>query len=386
MIRELASTGWQRTTVKEAADLKVTYGLPEQELPRGRGVIRAADISDGRLRTSPPALAAVPGAKDSRAILAEGDLVVVLVRRVGDAALIDHRHSGWVSTRSVGILRSRNRATTRWLKIWFQTPIARAWFDRHVSAHVEPTLSIDRLRAMEVAVPPPEQIETITRLVELVQDKRDLNQRIAADAVALADAHHAMLARRHEHSWTPSTFGAVASVMTGRPGRPQPSLSGVATSRVAPADVLAADPPYIQGGGEETLAEPGDVCEPGTVLVASRPEGARAALTWLPTTPNRGVLAVRPSEPSDRWWLLHEIRSRSEDLPKIAQGRQAREISRRAFTRLELSWPGPEVRRRFQETVEPLHGRARLALEENRLLEELLDRVLRDVSSIAARI
>lgn len=95
---------------------------------------------------------------------------------------------------------------------------------------------------------------------------------------------------------------------------------------------------------------------------------------------------MRPSDPSDRWWLLHELRSRSEDLPKIAQGRQAREISRRAFSQLELPWPGPEIRRRFQEAADPLHDRARLALEENRLLKELLDRVLRDVSSIAARI
>ncbi|MFI0449320.1 hypothetical protein [Actinomadura sp. 6N118] len=310
---------------------------------------------------------------------------MVLIRRVGDAALIDQWHSGWVTTRSVGILRARNHDITRWLKIWFQTPIARAWFDRHVSAHVEPTLSIDRLRAMEVAVPPPERIETITRLVELVQDKRDLNQRIAADAVTLADAHHAMLARRHGHSWTSSTFGAVASVMTGRPSQPPPVMGGVATFRIAPADVLAADPPYIQGG-RETPAEPGDVCEPGTVLVASRPEGARTALTWVPTTPKRGVLAVRPSAPSDRWWLLHELRSQSADLAKIAQGRQAREISRRAFSQLELPWPNSEVRRRFQEAVEPLHDRARLALEENWLLKDLLDRVLRDVSLIAARI
>ncbi|MFC5180777.1 restriction endonuclease subunit S domain-containing protein [Actinomadura harenae] len=384
-MRELALSGWQRMTVKEAADLKVTYGLPEQELPSGRGVIRASDVRDGRIRTPPPDHAATPDTKPSRATLAEGDLVVVLVRRVGDAALIDQRHSGWVTTRSVGILRSQNHAVTRWLKIWFQTPIARAWFDRHVSAHVEPTLSIDRLRAMEVAVPPPERIETITRVVELVQDKMDLNQRIAVDAVTLADAHHAMLARRREHSWASSTFGAVAAVMTGRPNQPQPVLDGVATSRIAPADVLAADPPHIQGG-RQTLAEPGDVCEPGTVLVASRPEGARAALTWLPTTPNRGVLAVRPSDPSDRWWLLHELRARSEDLPKIAQGQQAREISRRAFSKLELSWPGPEDRQQFQKVAEPLHHRAHLALEENRLLTELLDRVLRDVSSIAARI
>ncbi|GAA2619882.1 hypothetical protein SMC26_26595 [Actinomadura fulvescens] len=383
-MRELTAEGWQRMTVKEAADLKVTYGLPEQELPSGGGVIRAGDVRDGRLRTTSPDHAAEPDTKDSRAVLAEGDLVVVLVRRVGDAALIDQRHSGWVTTRSVGILRSRDHRLNRWLKIWFQTPTARAWFDRHVSAYVEPTLSIDRLRAMEVAVPPPERIETITRLVELVQDKRDLNQRIAADAVALADAHHAMLARQQRRSWTPSTFGAVASVLTGRPAQP-PTTGGIATFRISPADVLAADPPYIQGG-RETLAELGNVCAPGTVLVASRPEGARTAVTWVPTIPNRGVLAVRPSVPSDRWWLLHELRSRSEELPRIAQGRQAREISRRAFSQLELPWPDPEVRRRFQETVEPLHDRARVALEENRLLEELLDRVLRDVSLIAARI
>ncbi|TDE37746.1 hypothetical protein [Actinomadura sp. 6K520] len=384
-MRALDGEGWQRKTVEEVADRKVTYGLQEHELPSGRGVIRAGDVRDGRIWASPPDPATPLDGRDSRAILAEGDLVVVLVRRVGDAALIDLRHTGWVTTRSVGILRARDHHITRWLKIWFQTPVARAWFDRHVSAHVEPTLSLDRLRAMEVVVPPPGQIATLSRLVELIQDKRDLNLRIAADTVALADAYRAMLTRRQRQSWTPSTFGAITSIMTGRPGPPQAAVSGVATCRIAPADVLRADPPYIEGG-RETRAEPGDVCDPGTVLVASRLEGARAALTLSPTTPGRGVLAVRPSDPSDCWWLLHELRSRSEELSKIAQGRQKREISRRALSRLELPWPDPEVRRRFQEVVEPLHNRARAALEENRLLEELLDRVLRNVSSIAARI
>ncbi|MFB4304722.1 hypothetical protein [Actinomadura sp. GTD37] len=41
------------------------------------------------------------------------DLVAVLVGRVGGAALIDQRHSGWVTTRSAGILRARNYDVTR---------------------------------------------------------------------------------------------------------------------------------------------------------------------------------------------------------------------------------------------------------------------------------
>ncbi|MFP8883183.1 restriction endonuclease subunit S domain-containing protein [Streptomyces mangrovi] len=372
---------WRETTVGELADELLTYGVHDQGLPDHQGVIRAGDIRDGRVMANPADGVATAVTRRTRAVLREGDLVVVLVRRVGDAALVTGQHAGWIATRSVGIVRAKEPNVTSWLRIWFRTPPAQAWIGRHVSAHVEPTLSLDALKKMRVWVPPREQIDKLCELVALIEAKMDLNRQITAGTVAVADACHASWAR-HRASWTSCTFGAVARAVTGK-SSPGTSSEGGDTdiAWVAPADILGATTPYVGHAEHWGPAEPNAVCEPGTLLVASRPEGARTAITLVPSAPRRGVLAVRPTAPEDRWWLLHELRSRSDEIPKIAQGRSAREITGRAFARLGVAWPGPDVRRRFRAVAEPLHARARAALDENRTLAELLDVLLHGVSS-----
>ncbi|MFP8959635.1 hypothetical protein ACLIYP_03530 [Streptomyces nanhaiensis] len=376
---------WKETTVGELADDLLTYGVHDRDLPDHQGVIRAGDVRDGRVMANRPDGVATAITRKTRAVLKEGDLVVVLVRRVGDAALVTRQHAGWIATRSVGIVRAKDPRTTPWLRIWFRTPFAQSWIGRHVSAHVEPTLSLDALKKMQVWVPPREQIDKLCELVALIEAKTDLNRQIAAGAVAVADACHASWAR-HRASWTSCTFGTVARAVTGKssPGA-SPEDSETDITWVAPADVLGTTMPYVGHAEHQGPAEPSAVCEPGTLLVASRPDGARTAITLVPAAPRRGVLAVRPADPEDRWWLLHELRSRSDEIPGIAQGRSAREITGRAFARLGVAWPGPDVRRQFHTVAEPLHARARAALDENRTLAELLDVLLRGVSSSTRR-
>jgi type I restriction enzyme S subunit len=366
-------------------ELRVTYGISDRGLPAHQGVVRAGDIRDGRVTTDQPGCEGAVSERDTRAVLRRGDLVIVLVRRVGDTALVTEEHEGWVATRGVGIIRTKEQHIIRWLRIWLRTPRAQAWIERHVSAHVEPTLSIDALKKMPVPIPPREQIEKVHELVTLIEDKTRLNLGIAADAVDLADAHYGT-ARRHRASWPTCAFGAVTRASTGRAVTASASEDGISATLVAPSDVLNSRLPYLADTERQALTTPSAICEPGTILVATRPEEARAVLTLLPAVAGRSVLAVRPAIPTDRWWLLHELRFRGEELSRAAQGRQAREITKRAFSRLDIAWPAADVRREFHRVAEPLHGVAQQMLDENRALNETLVTLLRAVSSGTSRL
>lgn len=366
-------------------DLRVTYGISDRGLPAHQGVVRGGDIRDGRVRTDQPGCEGAVSERDTRAALSKGDLVIVLVGRVGDAALVTEEHEGWVATRGVGIIKTKAQHVTRWLRIWLRTPAARAWIERHVSAHVEPTLSIDALKKMPVLLPPRERMEKLDRLVTLIEDKTRLNLGIAADAVDLVDAHYVAW-RRHRASWPTCAFGEVTRASTGGAVPIAASEDAVGAALVGPSDVLKTRLPYLAGTEGQALTTPSAICEPGTILVATRPEGGRAVLTLVPAVAGRSVLAVRPAIPSDRWWLLHELRFRSEELPKAAQGRQAREITKRAFSRLDVAWPAADVRREFRRVAEPLHAVAQQILDENRSLNETLVTLLRTVSSTTRRL
>ncbi|MFG3289689.1 hypothetical protein ACGF3G_12915 [Streptomyces sp. NPDC048179] len=372
---------WTGTTLADAEKgLYITYGIRDRDLPDQQGVVRAGDIRDGRVATEQPGRWGSADPRETRAALRRDDLVVVLVRRVGDAALVTEEHHGWIATRSVGIIRSKDPLTTRWLRIWLRTARARAWIERHVTAHVEPTLSLDALRKMPVLLPPRDQIERLDELVTLVETKRALNLGIAADAVELADAHHATWARQRA-SWPLSAFGKVVRARTGRAASSSVPEDDVDTAWVAPADVLNASLPYIEATDHRGPADAGAVCEPGTLLIATRPAGGRAVVTLLPAAAGRSVLSLHPDDPVDRWWLLHELRSRSGEIADAAQGRHAREITQRAFARLEVPWPARDVRERFHHVAQPLHGLARQMLDENRSLDRFLRMLLRNISA-----
>ncbi|MCJ1676122.1 hypothetical protein MTF65_01830 [Streptomyces sp. APSN-46.1] len=362
-----------------AQDVSITYGISDLGFPEHQGVVRIGDIRRGRIVTDQPGRTGAAEPKASRAVLQEGDLAVVLVRRVGDAALVTADHEAWIATRGVGIIRAKDPAIARWLRIWLQTPRARAWIDQHVSAHVEPTLSLDALRKMPVSVPPPEQIQKIHELITVIEAKAELNLSIAAHAIELADAYHANW-ERHNASWSRRQFGAVADAKTGT-GKPPSEREGPRPAQVTPSEILGASLPYIDGIECLDLAAHPGAFGPGTILVATRSGGARVAVTRRPAIPGRGVLAVRPAEPTDLLWLLHELRSRCGELSQVAQGRSAREITRRAFLRLEVEWPGKDVREQFHRVAEPMHSRAQMAVDENRSLHDLRSRLLRDISS-----
>ncbi|MFC7326235.1 hypothetical protein [Marinactinospora rubrisoli] len=363
------------------SNIEITYGINAPKKHDHQRCVWAGDIQHGRVHSQPPDRMPPAAPQHTRALLREGDLAVVLVGdRAGDAALITAKHDGCLATRAVGIIRSRNRYAIRWLRIWLQTPSARVWTARHVSAHVEPTLALGVLKKMPVRLPPPWQIDAVHELVTIIEAKLELNRQIATTAVGLADAHHAGHTRQRA-SWTSCTFGTVTQARTGKPASNSvPKDGAVSTTWIRPADVLQASLPYLEQNGRQGPADPRAVCEPGTILLASRPEGARCAVNLIPVAPHRGVVAVRPSDPADHWWLLHELRSQSKALSEVAQGRQARELSALAFSRLEVRWPEPEVRHRFHRVADPLHARSQQTLDENRALQALLDKLLHDVS------
>jgi type I restriction enzyme S subunit len=236
------------------------------------------------------------------------------------------------------------------------------------------------LKKMPVLLPPREQSERLNELVTLIEAKTSLNLSIATHAMELADAYHETWARQRA-SWPTTEFAKVVRARTGRAASASVDEGGLHTTWVAPSDVLNASLPYLEATGQQGPAEPGVICNPGTILIATRPEGGRAVVTSLPTAARRDVLSVHPVDAVDRWWLLHELRSRGAELADAAQGRHARAITQRAFGQLPVSWPDLDLRERFHRVAEPLHRVVRQMLDENGSLNGLLCTLLREISS-----
>jgi hypothetical protein len=384
--KAVSGTGaWRRTSIAKFPEKAVytTSGVLDDNGYEQTGVVSSTYVRDGRIR-SPRIGKHGPGdSPPNRATLKEGDLAVVLVRRTGDSALVTAEHAGLTATRSIGIIRAEPHVV-RWLRLWLQTPTAKARIDEDVTAHVEPTVSLDTLRRMPFPLPPPDVIAKYHRAFSLLEEMIELQQDAARKAVELADAIHDDWSSTGP-AWEARPLGEVAKAKTGKgsarslaPRRERPNIDAI-----APTDLFDLTVPHVE---RLRLSSPVDAAEAwpsGTLVLSTRPDGAHIAVTRHPAAPTRGVVAVRSTDDKDTWWLLHELRSRSGDIAKMAQGRNGREISARALSRLNITWPDSFTRADFHTMTDPLHAVARLLVSETATLHDLKDALLRDISAKA---
>ncbi len=334
-------------------------------------MVRAGDIVDSRITTADIVNVEreIAEVRHPRTLLWPGDLLVVLVGRIGDAAVAGPEHAGWNIARSVALIRCTEPELAQWLRIWLRMPAVRSWCEAQAVGTVQRTLGLKALRELPVVLPPSSDRDEILRVIQAAESRSEINDRIARTAVSLADAHFNVLAA-DKKSWTGRTFGRVLREIQA--GTTQRSTGRLANSSfVAPADIFNSYLPH--------LAAP-DKIEPSearsAILVAPKSGHVYAVVTRSPVIAGRGVLQLTPRRDDEVWWLLHEIRSRSVELSQFAQGTAARELSARSFSQAKVVWPPDNVIRRFARIARVLHERAQEARNENSTLEVLLEAYL----------
>ncbi|WP_162600402.1 hypothetical protein [Streptomyces sp. CS147] len=350
-------------------------------------MIRASDIQEGRLHSEEPRrISPLTHEANARSEVRVGDVVVVLVGRVGEAAVVTEEYEGWNVARTVALVRTADPVHAAWLRLWLRSSYVRDWCDRHVrGSTLQRTLNLKDLRGLPVPLPPAGVGAALLRTVETAERKASVNRRIAECAMSLSDALFAFEAR-NRGAWPERSFGEVTLMRAGQAARPREGASSRSALPpeegvpfLAPADVLRKGLPYVSRT-EAWLVSPdeGSACAPQSLLLATREDGVHAVMNEVPVVPGRGVLVLHAETLADTYWLLHEVRSRSRELTAAAQGPGGRELSRNAFASSALHWPTWSVRERFAQVVAKLHARARDAHAENAVLSGLRDGLLED--------
>ncbi|MEU7468152.1 hypothetical protein AB0A94_06240 [Streptomyces sp. NPDC044984] len=377
--------GWSMARLGDLPTAQVIgYGVtrPGPHTDDGVPMIRSADIQEGRLRGDEPRRIALQVHEANlRSRLQAGDIVVVLVGRVGEAAFVGTEFHHWNASRTVAIIRISEPDEAAWLNLWLGSPAVRAWCERHATATtLQRTLSVTALRKLPVPIPPSELRASVLRAMRMLKEKAAINARIAKCAVELSEAHFAHLVS-DDGSWPERSLASLVHFTAGAAPRPSPDDDGALIERgpafVAPADILQSESPHLYAT-ERRLSQgkKGRTRAPGSLLVASREDGVRAVMNHVPAVIGRNVLALEAESVSDAYWLLHELRSRSAELAASAQGSAGRELSRKAFAATAVMWPPLEVREQFARLADRLQQRARVAETETARLRELRDRIL----------
>ncbi|MFH9769299.1 hypothetical protein ACH4N4_07380 [Streptomyces microflavus] len=384
--------GWRVAPFEQLPGVQhIRYGItrPGAHEDDGVGLVRASDIQEGRLHSEEPRrISPRTHEAHARSEVRVGDLLVVLVGRVGEAALVTEEYHGWNIARTVAVIRTTGPDEAAWLRLWLSSSYVRDWCARRATGStLQRTLNLKDLRGLPVPLPTAEARTALLRTVRAVEEKTEVNRRIAECAMSLTDSLFAVEVKDRA-TWPEQSFGALTHLRMGHQSRPREDSPHPSTPFaeggmpfLSPADVLRKGLPYVSGT-DIWMVSPDEeaVSNPQSLLLAAREDGVHAVLNEVPVVPGRGVLALHAETLADTYWLLHEVRFRSRELTAAAQGPGGRELSRKALAATVLHWPPLSVRERFAQVAGRLHTRAKDALAENVLLSELrgslLDRFL----------
>lgn len=252
------------------------------------------------------------------------------------------------------------------------------------------TVYYPEAKAFHVCIPSRGEQDRIVSLLGSLDDKIAVNDRIAATTVELADAQFTRAVSGLEVGQ--ETFGSVASVSGG--GTPSTTVDeywGGEVHWTTPSDVTALPSPYlfetsrrISELGLENCAS--QLYPPQSIFMTSRATIGAFALPQVPAAVNQGFIVVLPPNEGMRWWLLHEMRSRVDEMISLANGSTFLELSRKNFKAMQIRLPDTVQVEEFARMVAPLHAAAAQAAKENRALATLRDTLLPQLMSGRLRV
>ncbi|MFF4386269.1 restriction endonuclease subunit S [Streptomyces sp. NPDC001552] len=262
---------------------------------------------------------------------------------------------------------------------------------RHIaSGSTTPIVNKSTFEAFSVSVPNLLEQAAIAGVLGTLDDKIAVSKRIASTALRIADVNFTRASRGL--AFGPATFGSVATVVGG--GTPSTKIGEYWGGKLAwatPTDVTALSSPYLFQTGRMITAEGLENCASQlypeqSILMTSRATIGAFALPQVPVAVNQGFIVVLPRTEKLRWWLLHEMRSRVDEMVSLANGSTFLELSRKNFKAMSIRLPGDEFIAEFARTVSPLHERAAQATAESRALAALRDTLLPQLMSGKLRV
>ncbi len=180
---------YRRADTIVAPDTIITYGivLPGPEVAGGVPYVRQQDIQDGgvlidQLRRTTPEIAA----KHHRATLAEGDVLLCIIRHLR-VATVPHGLEGANLTQGTVRMRPSEVISGPYLARFLASEHAQAWMKQRHFGMSMPRINVEHARAIPVAVPPMAEQTEIVRRVDSLMKLADAIERRVALAQARAD-------------------------------------------------------------------------------------------------------------------------------------------------------------------------------------------------------
>jgi len=326
-------------------------------------------------------------------------------------------------------LQAKDGMQQSYLAHWLVSQKPRLLSTVHAAGHGTGVLATDRLKALDLDLPSPNEQATIANMFDLIEGKIEQNRRTAAKLEELARATfrawfvdfapvHAKAAGQTAYpGLPPAAFAALPTTFIDSPLGPIPkgweakAIGEVVTIKgggtpstknddywdngenawATPKDLSGITLPvlldtmrHITDAGVENISS--GLLPVGTVLMSSRAPVGYLAITAVKSAINQGFIAMICEGPLPNVYILRWAEHSMETIKGNASGTTFAEINKKNFRPLPVIVPPPLLAEAFEQYASPMHSLLVAGERESRQLASLRDYLLPRLLSGTARV
>ena len=356
----------------------------------GPYVVRTQDIGTGVFRAEDAAHVSEDTYSDrtSRAVPSVGDL---LYSREGTyfgvAAEVPANTPLCLGQRMVLIRPDERKVSVRYLRFWLNSPVMAAYIEGYRDGSVAQRLNLPTIRALPVLVPPIAEQRGISAVLGSLDDKFEVNLRVADSTRKLAIAYAADRLSRCNGPWR--TLEDIVTVTKGVSYRSADLVPG--DGWLVSLKCAARDGSFHRDGLKPFSgpAKDAQVVDEGDIVVAQTDITQRAEVIGRPIRVERlgfvgklvaslDFVIVRPGRELTRevlFVLLNQQEFRDHVLG-YCNGTTVLHMNSRAVPSYQFSLPDADVVKTVTSVIKPLLERSDCARRENAALTRLRDALL----------
>jgi type I restriction enzyme S subunit len=184
----MSKKGWKTTSAEEYC-IKVADGTHDSPKPNdfGQYLITSKHITGGKINLSNAYLISEEDFKkiNLRSKVDKWDVLLTMIGTVGEVALVDHEPM--FAIKNIGLFKCGNEIKAKWLKYYLQGAEGQSQIQSQLSGTTQEYITLNNLRKLTIAVPPPSEQHVIISILSSLDDKIDLLHRQNKTLEAMAE-------------------------------------------------------------------------------------------------------------------------------------------------------------------------------------------------------
>ncbi len=184
---------WEFKTIDELLEhpkaISVGVMYPGSDTDGGVPLIKVSDVKNGAIASRPSfCISKKVDEEYKRTRLNGSELLLTLVGNPGDCVIVTDEMCGWNVARALAVIRLKDTQLRSWIRYVLASKPAQHLIEARLNTTVQKTLNLKDVREIGIPIPPKEERDSITKIIDSIEKKTLINTQINQTLESIAQA------------------------------------------------------------------------------------------------------------------------------------------------------------------------------------------------------